>query len=227
MQPNLVDRDTGNLLIDQVRIAQSNRDPKRKNLRNVFDALPSVRRLVTNPDIAERVLEVLGPDAFAVRAIVFDKTPEANWRVAWHQDTAIPLREPGQAPGFGPPSTKDGVAHTRAPASLLERMLTVRLHLDDCYADNGPLRVIPGSHRLGRLDDHTIATQIQANLGVAVTVPAAGALFMRPLLLHSSSPAIEPSHRRVIHIEFSADDLPSALDWHTRIPLRSPMVSAV
>ena len=26
------------------------------------------------------------------RATLFDKSPQANWLVVWHQDTALPLR---------------------------------------------------------------------------------------------------------------------------------------
>ncbi|MEM8494193.1 MAG: phytanoyl-CoA dioxygenase family protein [Planctomycetota bacterium] len=206
-------------LSEQVDQAQSGRNAKKQNLRNAFEVLPAARQLVTHPTLARLVTDTLGPDAFAVRAIVFDKTPGANWRVAWHQDTAIPLREPGDAPGFGPPSTKDGVAHTRAPAELLARMLTVRLHLDDCFADNGPLRVVTGSHRLGRLDDDAIADHVRTHPSVAVTVPAGGLLVMRPLLLHASSPATSPSHRRVLHLEFATGALPAPLAWHIQYPV--------
>jgi hypothetical protein len=36
---------------------------------------------------------------------------------------------------------------------------------------------------------------------------------MRPLLLHASSPAADPRHRRVIHLEFAAEPLPGGLEW--------------
>jgi ectoine hydroxylase-related dioxygenase (phytanoyl-CoA dioxygenase family) len=39
-----------------------------------------------------------------------------------------------------------------APLKVLEQVLAVRLHLDDCDERNGALRVVPGSHLLGRLD---------------------------------------------------------------------------
>jgi ectoine hydroxylase-related dioxygenase (phytanoyl-CoA dioxygenase family) len=47
---------------------------------------------------------------------------------------------------------KDGLMHVQPPIAVLEQMLTVRLHLDDCNSSNGPLQVIPGSHKSGRLD---------------------------------------------------------------------------
>ena len=91
-----------------------------------------------------------------VRAILFDKTPSANWKVVWHQDLTIAVRERGVVSGFGPWSEKEGVVHVQPPIELLERMLAVRVHLDDCGADNGPVRVLPASHRVGRLSGEAI-----------------------------------------------------------------------
>ena len=96
-------------------------------------------------------------EPFPVRAIYFDKSPDSNWLVAWHQDLTIAARAQANVPNFGPWSVKDGISHVQPPVELLERMLTVRLHLDDADASNGALRVLPGSHRFGRLS----ATQIQ------------------------------------------------------------------
>src|SRR5262245_7189469 len=83
---------------------------------------------------------ILGPGAFVVRGLFFDKTPRANWKVSWHQDLTIAVRVRIEAPGFGPWSLKAGVVHVQPPAEILERMATVRLHLDDCSESNGPLR---------------------------------------------------------------------------------------
>ncbi len=41
-----------------------------------------------------------------VRAIYFDKTSEANWSVAWHQDKTIAVKEKVNIPGFEPWSIK-------------------------------------------------------------------------------------------------------------------------
>lgn len=94
-----------------------------------------------------RVLDLVRPHvagrAQPVRSIYFDKTPGANWLVAWHQDLTLALAARADAPGFGPWSMKEGVPHAQPPGELLEQMLTVRLHLDDCDESNGALRVIP------------------------------------------------------------------------------------
>ena len=185
-------------------------------IRNLLEVVPAVAELARSAEIRALVEPVLGPGAFAVRGILFDKTPDANWKVAWHQDLTIAVRERREVEGFGPWSEKAGVAHVQPPAAVLERMVTVRLHLDPCGAENGPVQVIPGSHRAGRLS----ADEVQRWRGERDAVPACigtgGVLVMRPLLLHASSPSTAPAHRRVIHLEFAADDLPGGLEWHGR-----------
>jgi ectoine hydroxylase-related dioxygenase (phytanoyl-CoA dioxygenase family) len=97
---------------------------------------------------------------------------------------------------------------------VLESMLTVRLHLDDCTVENGPLQVLPGSHSSGILDQANIESLRGTVPSVVCPVPTGGVLLMRPLLLHASSPAILPHHRRVIHIEYAAAQLSGDLEWY-------------
>jgi ectoine hydroxylase-related dioxygenase (phytanoyl-CoA dioxygenase family) len=149
-----------------------------------------------------------------VRAIYFDKSAEANWLVPWHQDLTIAVRDAAEVPGFGPWSTKDGIPHVQPPAELLERMLTVRLHLDDADATNGALRVLPGSHRFGRLPPERIKELRGEQPEFLCASRAGDALLMRPLLLHASSRSTSPRHRRILHIEYAAFDLPKELRWH-------------
>lgn len=170
--------------------------------------------------LAPLVSTVLGPRATAVRAILFDKTPRSNWRVAWHQDLAIALQAQRDVPGFGPWSVKAGVVHSLAPQAILERMIAVRLHLDECGADNGPVKVLPGTHVHGRISEADIATWHQTITPVTCCLERGGVLIMCPLLLHSSSPAQKPGHRRVLHIEYAAADLPGGLEWQWRLPLK-------
>ena len=183
-------------------------------LRNLLEDVPEVAELADAPAVRALVTPILGPNCFPVRGILFDKTPEANWNVVWHQDLSIAVRERQEAEGFGPWSEKAGVVHVQPPAHILERMLTVRLHLDDCDETNGPLLVLPGSHRGGRLSAPEIQRQRTRTSGVACPVPSGGALLMRPLLLHASSASQSPRHRRVIHLEFAAEPLQAGLQWH-------------
>ncbi|MBP6013132.1 MAG: phytanoyl-CoA dioxygenase family protein [Alphaproteobacteria bacterium] len=182
--------------------------------RNLL-ALPEVRRLAADGAVRDLIEPIVGPDAIPVRALFFDKIPEANWPVLWHQDLTIAVAERHDLEGWGPWSVKAGVPHVEPPAALLAGMLTIRLHLDDSHADNGPLRVIPGSHRLGRLSRDRIQATREKSGEAVCTAPSGSALLMRPLLLHASSPARSPSHRRVIHLEFArAEALPQPLRWH-------------
>jgi ectoine hydroxylase-related dioxygenase (phytanoyl-CoA dioxygenase family) len=183
----------------------------RHGRRNLLRDVPEVSALAE--DLKRVVVPVLGAGAFAVRGIFFDKLPDANWEVNWHQDLSIPVAERIEVPGFNGWSIKQGVPHVQPPARILERMVTVRVHLDDCGTDNGPLRIVSGSHRGGRLDDASTEQWIRDGEQVTCLVPKGGALLMRPLLLHASSRAEKPLHRRVIHLEYASDELPGGLRW--------------
>ena len=199
---------------------------KLAHLRAAISELPAAhahRNLLTRPAIQEFALSakalalitpILGPTAFPVRGILFDKLPGANWKVAWHQDLSIAVKEKHAVSGYGPWSIKDGVPHVQPPAVILENMLTLRLHLDDCFEDNGPVRVLPGSHVKGILSAEQIQMLRTRLPEIATVTAAAGVLLMRPLLLHASSPATTATHRRVIHIEYASGALVSPLEWH-------------
>jgi ectoine hydroxylase-related dioxygenase (phytanoyl-CoA dioxygenase family) len=182
-------------------------------MRNLLSAVPEVRRLADAAIVRAWAEPVLGPAALPVRGLLFDKPAHANWKVPWHQDLTIAVRERLETPGFGAWSVKSGVVHVQPRVSVLERMLAVRVHLDDCGEANGPLLVLPGSHGSGRLDAAAIRLWRERAAPVACVVCRGGIVLMRPLLLHASSPARAPGHRRVIHLEFAADPLPGGLRW--------------
>ena len=154
--------------------------------------------------------------AVAIQAIAFDKTPEANWKVTWHQDLMFPFARAVRTPGFALASRKDGIDYARPPRTVLESLLAVRLHLDDCDATNGPLRVAPGTHRRGILRSADIAETVARHGETMCLAKAGDALLMKPLLLHASSPAILPKHRRVLHLVYHSGE---AIDevWHRAI----------
>lgn len=191
----------------------------RGGIRNLI-AHPTVGKLLNHQRLGAYLWSLIGRDLVAVKATLFDKTAESNWRVQWHQDRAIAVRERRQVEGYGPWSTKAGVVHVEPPAQVLSQMLAVRVHLDECTGENGSLRVIPGSHHGGKLTDSEIAETAEAGAVVDVYVPRGGLLLMRPLLVHSSGVAVTPQHRRVLHIEFAPVDAISPLHWHTAIALR-------
>lgn len=157
--------------------------------------------------------QLAGGDALPVRSILFDKTPETNWDVVWHQDVTIAVKERKDVDGFGPWSVKQGVPHVQPPVAVLEKMVTLRLHLDDCPAENGPLLVVPGSHTHGFIDVRTLDTAECDRNAVACVVNAGDVVAMRPLILHASKKSLVPSHRRVLHIEYACEPLQGGPEW--------------
>jgi Phytanoyl-CoA dioxygenase (PhyH) len=132
-------------------------------------------------ELASRLLQAPGRLS---RLQAFDKSSGANWFVPWHQDRA----EDGQE---------------RAVAQL-ERTVALRVHLDDCDENSGPLEVIPGSHLAGRLDADAIAVQAAVTTPLLCLTVRGDILAMRPLLIHRSQRARAPTIRRVLHLEFTA-----------------------
>ena len=182
-------------------------------LRNLLRRSRSVRAVADRDEIKEPVTAVLGTEARAVRAILFDKQPGANWGVGWHQDLTIAVKQRVDVAGFTAWTEKAGVPHVQPPAEILEGMLTLRLHLDATDADNGALIVAPGSHSFGRLPETWAAAD--SNTAAIVCAAAAGdVLAFRPLLMHMSRKSAHPSHRRVIQIEYAAAPLPPPLLWY-------------
>jgi hypothetical protein len=172
-----------------------------------------VARLANSDAILSKIRPYLPIDPKPVRGIYFDKTPGSNWLVTWHQDLTLALRKKQDVPGFGPWSWKDGIPHVQPPVAMLERMLTIRLHLDKADESNGALRVLPGSHRFGRLNEAQIRDHRAKGDEHVCSAHAGDALFMRPLLLHASSRSIVPGHRRIIHLEYAGFELPPVLEW--------------
>jgi ectoine hydroxylase-related dioxygenase (phytanoyl-CoA dioxygenase family) len=172
-----------------------------------------IRHAMQNPAVAELARDsrlcgfassLLGGQALPYRATLFDKSPDSNWLVVWHQDTALPRREHDPSAGWGPWSRKEGVHYAHAPASALREVLALRLHLDDSTLENGPLRVLPGTHRLGVFGDdelHVLSEQVQP---VDCLTPKGGVVAIRPLLVHASSKSKSELRRRVLHIEYTS-----------------------
>jgi hypothetical protein len=226
LKPSVIDEIIADLAALEGRQKASGRRTKSYGARNLLRTCPAVTALAGSHLLKKLIAPVLGEGAFPVRALFFDKIIGANWQVGWHQDLSIAVAERVEVPGFSGWSVKQGVVHVQPPASVLENMLTLRLHLDDCGEDSGPLRVLPGSHRHGRLTDDQIAHWQQTGQAGACLVPRGGVLLMRPLLLHTSAPAKNPRHRRVIHLEYAAKPLPGGLRWFEQAVAIHPSVGS-
>lgn len=180
-------------------------------IRRFLKEIPSVRNFVFTKRLNDIIHSLFGKDYFVVKSIYFDKPGQSNWFVAWHQDLTISVDRKVLLHGFGPWTVKHQQFSVQPPLEILERIFTIRIHLDDTDENNGALKVIPGSHNKGvyRLEtiDWKEASMVKCN------VLKGGIMIMRPLLLHASDRALGDNNRRVIHIEFANAELPEGLQW--------------
>ncbi|MBS0308880.1 MAG: phytanoyl-CoA dioxygenase family protein, partial [Proteobacteria bacterium] len=208
--PSVLTQNEISLLANEPSFQLQNNAPV--GIRSIVQKSIAAHALAHSPAIRSLVEPVLGAKARLVRSILFNKNRDTNWNVTWHQDLSIAVRSRFDISGFVAWSEKEGVPHVQPPPTLLEQMLTVRIHLDDANANNGALWVAPGSHRCGRIrSEETTATV--AHFGQHLCAAQAGdVLLMRPLLLHTSRKTESDVQRRVIHLEFSGFNLPAPLE---------------
>ncbi len=149
----------------------------------------------------------------AVRTVAFNKTDAVNWGVPWHQDRVIALRNRHEVKGYFNWSQKSGIWHCEPPLPLLNSMYFVRVHLDDCDAQNGAMQIAVGSHIEGWVatrDANRIAEKYPQE---TCTAKRGDILVLKMLTLHRSSPARNPLPRRTFRIDFASDGLPAPLEW--------------
>lgn len=158
------------------------------------------RQLAESTELIQLVRKASGgPGLRPTRAILFDKSQAANWVLGWHQDEMMAMGYRSRLPGFTRWTEKEGIWHCKPPRKIQETALAVRIHLDDCGPDNGPLRVLPGTHRDGY---RSKPTGLELERETVLTCSAGDLILMKPLLFHASGKAAAPTHRRVIHIEY-------------------------
>jgi hypothetical protein len=180
--------------------------------RDLLRVCPAVLTWWRNPTLTDFVREILGERAGLVRGLLFDKPPSQSWAVPWHKDRSIVIRPPTTlSPRYSPPRRKADLWHCEPPVEVLERMLSLRIHLDPSTAENGPLSVVTGSHRPGPPGE------------VVELLAARGDVWaMRPLIDHASPRSLSGcvAHRRVIHLEFAAEPtLPDDYLWQEFHPV--------
>src|SRR5687767_4048613 len=166
-------------------------------------SIPAIEAAAKDERLLRIARKALGDVAVPFRATLFDKSARANWLVVWHQDTALPLESRNDSTEWGPWSMKARILYAHAPAWALSRVLALRVHLDASTNENGPLRLIPGSHLGGVLNADEILDFTRTREKVEALVPRGGVLAMRPLLIHSSSKSRGVEARRVLHLEYA------------------------
>jgi hypothetical protein len=148
-----------------------------------------------------------------VRTVRFDKTSAANWMVPWHQDRTIAVAGRHDVDGFGPWSVKRGVVHVEPPVALLEGMLTLRLFVDACGEDQGPIEIALSSHRMGRVPADRVAEAAKKSPKLVAVGAPGDVLAMHPLALHMSARSQSDARRRVLHVDYASAELPPPLQW--------------
>jgi len=184
-------------------------------IRQFLNEIPAVRDLVFTNNLKSIIRQLLGPDYFVVKSIYFDKPENSNWYVSYHQDLTISVDKKINLENFGPWTVKQNQFAVQPPLDILQNNYTIRIHLDHTDYDNGALKVIPRSHLKGIYRPETI--DWTAETEATCSVSKGGLMIMKPLLLHSSGRTTNGQKRRVIHIEFSNQELPTDLKWSERI----------
>jgi ectoine hydroxylase-related dioxygenase (phytanoyl-CoA dioxygenase family) len=184
-------------------------------IRNLLAELPELRPLIWNARFTDLLGQLLPKPHYLVKAIYFDKPPQSNWVVAWHQDLMVAVDRRIDAPAFGPWNVRPEGVNVQPPREYLENIYTLRIHLDACDAGNGALRVVAGSHRHGAI--HASAIPTFTSDAALCPVPAGGVMLMKPLTLHALHRSTDARSRRVIHLEFSSLTLPHGLHWREHL----------
>lgn len=198
-------------LLDTLRALADSVPPDRAGVR--LHGHPALPPLIAHGPIAAIASSCLGAPAWPVRAVLFDKSPGNNWALGWHQDRTVAVRERRVVDGYGTWSTKQGIQHVEPPFAVIERVATLRVHLDHVPEDNAPLLVAPGSHRLGKIPEPDIAATV-ARRGTAVCLAKAGDVWAyATAILHASAASASGGRRRVLQVDYACTPLPGDLDW--------------
>lgn len=212
-----------NSLIETIENATQNSPNFRQSndlfaIRNLLSEIPELQNILWNDNLKSVIKDLFGEKYFNVKAIYFDKPPQSNWIVAWHQDLTISVSDKIEREGFVNWSIKQGLPKVQPPREILENIYTIRIHLDDCDETNGALRVIPKSHQKGVIPMKNFQLEDYPE-PVTCAVSKGGVMLMKPLILHASNKSTSERNRRVIHLEFSDIDLPDGMDWREKVVL--------
>jgi hypothetical protein len=180
--------------------------------RNLLWDRPDTGTVLAATGLDRLATDALGAHAFPINATYFDKTAGANWAVPGHQDVMMPVEREVVEPGYSGWRTKLGVVHVEPPLDVLSKLVALRVHFDDCPAANGALTVVPGSHLRGKLCDAQILA-IAADEFTTCAAAVGDVLFMKPLIVHRSSPAAVPAHRRVLHVVYATEQPGVEVRW--------------
>ena len=184
-------------------------------IRQFLKEIPETHKLIFNDKLKSIINQIFGENYFVVKSIYFDKPETSNCYVAYHQDLTISVDKKLELENFGPWTTKQNQFAVQPPLNILENIFTIRIHLDETNSENGALKVIDKSHSKGIYRPENIDWENENE--TICDVEKGGIMIMKPLLLHGSNRTTNNKKRRVIHIEFSNQELPQELNWSERM----------
>lgn len=181
---------------------------------NLIQSMPFVYNLANSNELISLVKEVLGTNAFPINAFVLDKTKDYNWGLDWHQDLKIAVKHKIETVGYSNWTVESGITHTVPPIDILEKRLALRIHLDNCFLDNGAILVVPKSHVKGIIKDIDEITKTDSKNIVCCEVKKGGIMLFKPMLLHKSPYSVSDKNRRILQIDYVGTALNNGLEWN-------------
>jgi Phytanoyl-CoA dioxygenase (PhyH) len=202
--PDALNREESALLADAL---EAPANLARRQATAEILARPAISELAASSGLTVIVREFLGPDAFPFRAALLGQPCAAAWKLDWHQDTSLPMRSLREGQGWGPWLVKAGIVHSQAPAGALADVLSLRLPLRSASPHAAPLRVLPGTHLLGVLDDAELSRLVCQRAALDCVVPRGGVLALKPLLVHAPGEHPSPVPPRMLVIDYATPAL--------------------
>jgi len=189
-------------------------DNKVASSTNLLLSIPFLNNLAHSRQLTTNVEEVLGNNSFPLNAFVLDKTQSNNWELDWHQDLQVAVKNKIETTGYNNWSVECGIVHVIPPRDVLAKLISVRIHLDDCCIDNGAILVAPKSHQYGIVRNRKEIEEVISGHTVCCEVERGGVMFLSSLLLHKSPYAITNKRRRILQIDYAGTELSNGLQWY-------------
>jgi len=166
--------------------------PKVRRIKLPHTHTPIFWELAQHPPLVAILDKLLGPSGVRLHGSKINlKEPHHGSPVEWHQDWA-----------FYPHTNDD--------------LLAVGVMLDDAFLENGPLLVVPGSHKGPVWDHHSdgffcgamdpTRKEVDFESAVPLTGRAGSMSFHHVRLVHGSAQNVSPKPRRLLLYEYSAGD---------------------
>lgn len=186
-------------------------------IRQFHKEIPETLSFIFNENLNKIIESTFGKGYFITKSIYFDKPEKSNWFVAYHQDLTISVDKKMEVENFENWTIKQNQFAVQPPKEILENNFTIRIHIDTTTKHNGALKVINNSHSKGivRIENLDFENETET----ICEVKKGGIMIMKPLLFHASNKTTNNERRRVIHIEFSKQQLPSGLEWSEKTTL--------